>query len=144
MLIGTWHLVEWDCTLDGLYHSHPFGRDAQGMLIYAEDGYMSAILSLADRAPFARANLRQGSESEKIAAIEGYVSYAGRYRTEGNCVIHSVELSLLPNWIGTELIREMAWTSEQPAQLILTTLPQTTRSGKVVVNRLRWRRSHNE
>lgn len=140
MLVGTWHLVEWDCTLDGAYHNHPFGRAAQGMLQYTADGRMAAILMRPERPLFAKANLASGSDAEKIAAVNGYVSYAGTYRTEGNTVIHTVEFSLLPNWIGTELVREMSWTDDEPAQLILTTRPRMNSSGQAVVNRLRWER----
>ncbi|MGB1253326.1 MAG: lipocalin-like domain-containing protein, partial [Candidatus Promineifilaceae bacterium] len=77
---------------------------------------------------------------EKASAIDGYVSYSGTFRTKGQLVIHSVTFSLLPNWIGTDLIREMRWTEDDPQQLVLSTTPQTTRSGKQVVNRLRWQK----
>ena len=137
-LIGTWELVEWDCTLDGRYHSHPFGQDAQGRLMYTTEGTMMAILMKADRPNFQTPTLSLGSAEEKANAINGYVSYSGTFRTENNLVIHSVQFSLLPNWIGTDLIREMMWTDD--AHLILSTLPQTTRSGRTVVNQLRWRK----
>lgn len=140
MLEGTWHLVEWDCTLDDQYLSHPFGRGAQGMLQYTADGHMAAILMRPERPLFAKPNLASGTAEEKIAAVNGYVSYAGTYRVEADMVIHTVEFSLLPNWIGTELVREISWTNDDPAQLILTTPPQVTRSGQAVVNRLRWQK----
>jgi hypothetical protein len=136
-LIGTWHLMEWDCTLDGRYHNHPFGRDAQGQIIYTADGQMSAILMQAERPFFAHANLAGGSDAEKLSAVSGYVSYAGTYLLNGNRVSHLVQFSLLPNWIGTELVREVTWLDD--GDLLLATLPETTRSGKVIVNRLRWR-----
>ena len=139
-LIGTWQLKEWISTLDGVDHGHPFGRDAQGCITYTADGFMSAILMRPDRPAFTHANFASGSEAEKLAAASGYISYAGVFRIEGKRVIHEVGFSLLPNWIGTELVREISWTTDIPAQLILTALPETTRSGKVVVNRLRWAR----
>ena len=137
-LVGTWHLVAWDCTLDGRYHNHPFGTDAQGQIIYTGEGQMSAILMRRERPLFARANLAGGSDEEKITAVNGYVSYAGTYSLDGNRVIHHVQFSLLPNWIGTDLVREVTWLDN--GYLLLTTLPEMTRSGKVVVNRLRWGR----
>lgn len=141
-LIGTWHLLEWDCTLDGEFHSHPFGRDAQGSITYTDHGTMSAILMKPNRPSFAIPILQRGTASEKQAGIDGYVSYAGRFRIEANRVIHTVEFSLLPNWIGTELIREIGWTYDEPRQLLLSTVPEMTRSGKLVVNRLRWGKRH--
>ena len=139
-LIGTWNLVEWDCTINGAYHNHPFGRDAQGRLMYTPEGTMMAILMKANRPNFATPSLILGSADEKISAVDGYVSYSGTYHTAGDLVIHHVTFSLLPNWIGTDLVRQMAWTNDPSPQLILSTQPQPTRSGKIVVNRLRWRK----
>ena len=135
-LIGTWNLVEWDCTLDGVYHNHPFGEDARGRLMYSAENTMMAILMRAQRPTFEIASLSQGTIEEKTAAVDGYVSYSGTYRTDGEQVIHTVQFSLLPNWIGTDLVRLMRWTDA--GELVLTTLPQLTRSGRAVVNRLRW------
>ena len=137
-LIGTWELVEWDCTLDGRYHNHPFGQDARGRLMYTVEGTMMAILMRANRPNFQTPSLSLGSAEEKSNAINGYVSYSGTFYTEDNLVTHRVQFSLLPNWIGTDLVREMTWTDG--GELILSTQPQTTRSGKIVINRLRWRK----
>ena len=143
-LIGTWFLQEWDCTIDGRFHNHPFGKEATGMINYTAGGRMSAILSKLNRAPLTVASLAQASDAEKIQVVDGYVSYAGDWRVEGDQVIHSVDFSLLPNWVGTDLIRTISWTSkysaadEQP-QLILSTALEKTRAGKMVVNRLRWK-----
>ncbi|MEM9773750.1 MAG: lipocalin-like domain-containing protein [Chloroflexota bacterium] len=143
-LIGTWFLQEWDCTLDGHYHNHPFGRDAQGVISYSPSGRMSAILMKPNRPHLSVASLLQASDEEKIMVVHGYVSYAGEWRVENDQVIHAVDHSLLPNWIGTDLIRNIRWTAahgapDEPKQLILSTEPQKTRSGKLVVNRLRWK-----
>ena len=138
-LIGTWHLVEWDCTLDGRYHNHPFGIDAQGQIIYSVDGQMSAILMREERPFFAQPNLRGGSDEEKVTAVNGYVSYGGTYSLEGNFVTHHVQFSLLPNWVGTDLVRQVTWLDD--GDLLLTTMPQPTSSGKVIVNQLRWRKA---
>ncbi|MFK7804283.1 MAG: lipocalin-like domain-containing protein [Anaerolineae bacterium] len=143
-LIGTWFLQEWDCTLNEKFHNHPFGKDAQGMISYSPAGRMSAILMKSNRESLAVPNLIQASAEEKLSVVDGYVSYAGKWRVEGDQVIHSVDFSLLPNWIGTDLIRTISWTKEFSAadeqpQLILSTAPQATRSGKIIVNRLRWK-----
>lgn len=138
-LIGTWELVEWDCLIDEAYHSHPFGEDAQGMLQYTAEGQMAAILMRRERPMFNVSSLAKGTDAEKMAAVNGYISYAGSYRAEGNKVIHSVKYSLFPNWIDTDLVRFIDWKDEggRP-QLVLTTQPQIVSSGKQVVNRLHW------
>lgn len=146
-LIGSWLLQEWDCTLDGRFHNHPFGRDAQGVISYSPSGRMSAILMKPNRPCLSVASLAQVSDEEieeKMMVVDGYVSYAGEWRVEGDQVIHTVDHSLLPNWIGAELVRTIGWMAaycapNAPKQLTLSTAPQKTRSGKLVVNRLRWK-----
>ena len=144
-LIGTWFLQEWDCTLDSHYHNHPFGERATGTLCYTPGGRMTAILMKAERSNLSTPSLLQATAEERALAAEGYVSYGGSWRVEGDRVIHSVDFSLLPSWIGTELQRTISWTrdhsaaADEPAQLILSTAPQRTTSGKIVVNRLRWK-----
>jgi Lipocalin-like domain len=37
-----------------------------------------------------------------VHAAETYVTYCGRYDFRGNTVVHHVELSLFPNWVGVD------------------------------------------
>jgi hypothetical protein len=43
---------------------------------------------------------RSVRKAEKAGAAETFVSYCGRYEFHGETVLHRVELSLFPNWIG--------------------------------------------
>ena len=52
-LIGAWTLVSFESrSLDGSSVIYPFGPDAQGIIMYTPDGYMSAQLMRAGRTPF--------------------------------------------------------------------------------------------
>lgn len=136
-LIGGWSLICWDATVDGRPGGCPMGPDAGGLLLYSPDGIVSAILHTAGRPVFGTRLFRYGSaESQQMAALT-YVSYGGAYELLDEQVHHHVEHSLFPDWVGTDLIRAVSW---EDGDLVLTTLPEHTRSGKVVVNRLRWRR----
>jgi hypothetical protein len=56
-------------------------------------------------------------------------------------VIHEVEVSLFPNWIGTVQIREMEWApNDRGGQDLLLSAQSTSRKGEIVTNRLIWRR----
>ncbi len=55
-----------------------------------------------NRATFAAGDLPSGSRDEKVHAAETYVSYCGRYEFQGAVVIHHVELSFFPNWVGDD------------------------------------------
>ena len=52
--------------------------------------------------------MRQCADAERVAeAFRSYFHYAGVYRVEGDAVVHSVRLSLNPNFNGTEQVRRM-------------------------------------
>lgn len=101
-ILGTWELVEWRHLLKDNTVSHPFGTDAKGLLVYSPEGYMTGAMMKQTRKPFEKPGLLAGLDSEKAEAYAGYLHYAGRFSLEGNEVIHHVELSLFPNWVGTE------------------------------------------
>jgi hypothetical protein len=73
-----------------------------GLIVYGEDGYMSVALMRRRRKAFDAGDLLRGTPEEKAKAAEEYVSYCGRYDFEGETVIHHVELSLFPNWVGVD------------------------------------------
>ena len=102
-LIGTWKLISWEnrSVADGKV-SYPFGKDAVGYIMYTQDGYMSVAMMRSNRLKFAAGDLLSGSTEEKAQAAGTYVSYCGRYEFRGDTVIHHVELSLFPNWVGVE------------------------------------------
>jgi hypothetical protein len=119
-LVGTWRLVSWETrSLDGQI-GYPLGRDAVGYILYNQDGYMSVAISRPDRPKFAAGDLLGGSTEEKARATGTYVSYCGRYEFRGDTVIHHVDLSLFPNWVGVEQERLVELTDDQ---LTLSTRP---------------------
>jgi Lipocalin-like domain len=101
-LIGTWKLVSWENrSLDGQV-SYPLGEDAVGYISYTQDGYVFVAMMRHDRAEFAAGDLVRASAQEKAHAAETYMTYCGRYEFRGSTVVHHVELSLFPNWVGVD------------------------------------------
>jgi Lipocalin-like domain len=100
-LIGTWRLLSWEnrSVEDGQL-SYPLGEDATGYIMYNEDGYMFVAIMAPHRLRFAHDDLLSATKEEEALAEETYVSYCGRYDFLGDTVVHHVELSLFPNWIG--------------------------------------------
>jgi hypothetical protein len=100
-LIGTWRLVSWEnrSVEDGQV-SYPLGEDATGYIMYNEDGYMFVAIMAPHRLRFAHDDLLSATKEEEALAEETYVSYCGRYDFLGDRVVHHVEMSLFPNWIG--------------------------------------------
>jgi lipocalin-like protein len=119
-LVGSWRLLSWEnVSADGTI-SYPLGREAVGMIVYTDDGYLFVAIMCPDRQPFAGGDMLRGSSEEKARAAETYVSYCGRYELRGDTVIHHVELSLFPNWSGVDQERLVEVTGNR---LTLRTRP---------------------
>jgi hypothetical protein len=102
-LIGTWRLLSWEnrSVEDGQV-SYPHSKDATGYIMYNDDGYMFVAIMAPHRLRFAADDLLSATKEEVARAEETYVSYCGRYDFLGDTVVHHVEMSLFPNWIGVD------------------------------------------
>jgi hypothetical protein len=101
-LIGTWRLISWETRSVDDQISYPFGKNAVGYLMYNENGYMFVAITRPNRLRFGAGDLLGGSTEEKAHAADTYVSYCGRYEFQEDRVIHHVDVSLFPNWVGVE------------------------------------------
>ena len=108
--------------------------------MYDGRGRFSGQIMAQGRPAFAAGNLLKGSGDEVRAAFEGYVAYYGSYavnETEG-LMVHQVEGSFFPNWIGEQQVRTFEFTNG--GQLELRTLPiKGSRADLTVV--LLWERA---
>jgi Lipocalin-like domain len=78
----------------------PSARAPRAYIAYTDDGYAFVAIMATDRGPLEATDLLSGSTAEKAGAAETYVSFCGRYEFRGDTVLHHVELSLFPNWVG--------------------------------------------
>lgn len=104
-LIGTWRLVSFYIKSADGQVTYPFGRDAVGYYLFAENGYMSAAIMGAHRPKFGAGDILVGTTEEKVAAAEGYISYCGKYEIQADKLVVHVEVSFFPNWIGVDQVR---------------------------------------
>jgi hypothetical protein len=141
-LVGTWRLVDWTFCVDGSRERRPFGGNATGLLTYTPDGRMWAALMRKDRPDVPTRTLSAASADLRAAVAAGYLNYAGRYTVEEAHVDHHVEISLLPNWVGGVQRRDISWIEDgsNGPDLLLSTPETRTDSGRMTVERLRWRR----
>lgn len=139
-LVGTWKLVEWTAAVDRKPVT-PFGGETTGLITYTEGGRMWGTLMRVDRPLVDGDTLAAAPESERAAAAAGYLNYAGTYRLEGSTVVHEVEVSLFPNWIGTDQVREMEWAqNDRGGHDLLLSAQSISSKGEIVTNHLIWRR----
>jgi hypothetical protein len=106
-LLGAWRLVSWyEVKADG-EKVYPLGREAQGQIMYSDDGHVSAQLVRKDLAPFGSPDWREATEGERAAAWLDYFGYFGTFSIDEarQAVVHHVEGSWFPNLVGSEQVR---------------------------------------
>ncbi|MBM3725119.1 MAG: lipocalin-like domain-containing protein [Acidobacteria bacterium] len=123
--------------------THPYTEKPVGRITYDREGRMSAQLMhpgrkrLSGDVPGAAAALIliQASASELRELAGGFIAYYGTYRVDepARTVIHRVEACLIPNWVGTDLIRGYQFEGRNRLTLIAET--------PAVTGRLIWERA---
>ena len=130
--IGIWKLDEWSVEKPDGNKTYPFSGDVDGYLMYHSDGWMTANLMQKnrikvsdDRTQISKISHMLRNETEIsfegdlletiknfFLASNGYVSYAGTFDANDSNVYHNIELSLLPQWVGTTLTRKHSFSSK--------------------------------
>ncbi|MCX5826902.1 MAG: lipocalin-like domain-containing protein, partial [Deltaproteobacteria bacterium] len=103
-LVGTWKLISFHSQDSIGQMAYPFGKDAEGRLIYEPDGRMAVQLMNPNRPRFTSDDPLVTSEAEVRAAFGGYTAYYGTYSVnpDERTIVHHIEAALLPNWVGTD------------------------------------------
>src|ERR1700756_3587176 len=100
--IGTWRLVDYSFIHDDGVIEKPWGTDVRGYLLYSAEGYMSGNLGPARRR---RGVIERMPPAPRPRRNRRYIAYTGRYSVEGDTIIHHVEASLFPLWVGRDEVR---------------------------------------
>ncbi len=119
--IGTWRLISYSAAASYGPTTYPFGMNAQGRLIYDARGRMAVQIARPGQAPFASGDPRLPTAAEAQDAYARYLAYFGTFTVEPDRerVVHHVEVSLTPDWSGSDLVRQYELDGKR---LILTTL----------------------
>lgn len=89
----------------------PFGAPPTGSLLITEDGYVSVILSAADRRPATTA-------AERDKAFRSVYAYSGRYSFDGERFVTEVDASSLVEWIAARQEREFKFLGPDRIQFV--------------------------
>jgi hypothetical protein len=139
-LVGAWELVSYieRDSPDGPVR-YPHGQDAQGLIMYTPDGYMSAQIQSAGRPNYDRPVASGGTTEQAAAAALGYLAYSGRYFVDESTgdIRHEAKLSLVPNYLGKFHLRHSDLDGDQLKLSAKTALP----SGGTVYSSLVWARA---
>jgi len=139
-LLGAWHLQSYTAESDGVV-DEPLGPDPLGIIMYTDDGYMSAQLMRRGRPDYDKAVTDGGTPEQTATAATGYLCYSGPFTVdeEADVLSHHVEVSLLPNWVGGNQIRHARLRDdvlELRAELV-------SRRGASTTHVLTWRRARS-
>ena len=135
---GIWKLLSYESQVDDGSVTYPLGKDAVGQIMYDAKGNMSAQLADTHRPSFASNDVRKGTPEEINTAFKSYVAYFGTYDVDENqrTVVHHLKSSLLPNWVGIDLIRYYEFAGNR---MTLRSAPMLL-GGKKIVITLVWER----
>jgi len=81
--------------------------------MYNGDGYMSALINKPGAPTIENGSLRHLSAPRKAALFDRCFTYAGSWRLEGRHIVHHVQHSHNPGFIGTDQIRLFAFDNDQ-------------------------------
>ena len=140
-LVGAWRLQSYlDVPVDGSAPLHPMGTDAQGIIMYTPDGFMSAQLMISGRPDFASGDWFDGTDEEYRAEANDYIAYSGPYAVneEEKSLTHTMDVSLFPNWEGQTQPRIVELKEDI---LRLSTAEPFLSKGQLVNSYLTWRRA---
>jgi hypothetical protein len=136
-LLGTWKLVSASSTdASGAQIDPPYGASPVGFLTYTEDHRVTALISYSGRKTLSIGAKGPALVEEQAEAFNTFLAYAGRYRLEGDRVIHSIEISSIQNYVNKDLVRTVKL---QGNQIVLLT-PPTMVNGKIQTIELIWKR----
>ncbi|MBI4056373.1 MAG: lipocalin-like domain-containing protein [Elusimicrobia bacterium] len=112
-LLGAWRLLSHTRRDEKGKISHPLGRRPLGYLIYSPKGFMSVCMMSRNRFQLRTPDFKNASSHQKARAAETYMSYAGKYELRKDKVIHHVEVSLIPSWVGRKFPRKIGWIEDR-------------------------------
>ncbi len=137
-LVGTWRLRSWISTGEDGSVAEPMGRSPEGILVYTGGGTMITTIGLPGRPCITGGDILRGPPDEIVAMATTFIAYSGTYRLDGDDVIHDVEMSLFPDWVGTRQRRHVS-LSDDGSRLMLSADPMMVR-GRISAQRLEWER----
>jgi hypothetical protein len=98
-VIGVWRLVtHFYLDDDGLVSEGPLGERADGLLIYHENGYMTASMMRTSESP---------APAAYLGSVDDFLGYAGRWSLRDDLVVHEVSIGSNRRVVDTEQVREV-------------------------------------
>lgn len=106
-LIGIWKLKSYEVEIQSTGEIiYSMGQNPSGYACFTQNNYVMVTLTAEDR----KAAI---NDQERAGLLNSIVSYAGKYRVEGDEWITSVKVAWNPEWVNTEQRRQFEIQNDQ-------------------------------
>jgi hypothetical protein len=133
-LVGTWRLVSVSLQ-DRTGARRPYwGERPSGLIVYTADGHVAAQV-YDSRRPVLGVPWESASPEAARTAFVGLSTYFGTYTVDpqAQTVTHTVEGAMVPDWIGSKLVRSYRFLDPDRVELGVVPDAQVVASGLVLV-----------
>ncbi len=133
-LVGAWRL-ESMFVRDADGKATPYWGDRPtGLIVYTADGHMAAQVYDTRRPRLGVPWESAGAETARTAFV-GLSTYFGTYAIDGSAqtVTHTVEGAMVPDWVGTKLVRRYRFLTPDRVELSVVPDAQLPSAGLVLV-----------
>ena len=106
-IIGTWKLVSYETEVQADGKKEPaMGQMPTGYALFNAEGRVFLLVTGDGRKPAKTAQ-------ERAELLTTLIAYTGTYRVDGNKWTTMVEVSWIPEWVGTEQVRSVTVDGER-------------------------------
>jgi Lipocalin-like domain len=134
-LVGTWKLLS--CFMEDIEtgeRSAIWGEHPNGYIVLTAEGRWIVVQT-------AEGTTAPQTDDDRAAAFRSMLAYSGRYRTDGDKIVITVDISWDESWNGTEQIRQYRLQGDR---LHIEAMPQvySNLGGRVMRGVLVWTKDH--
>ena len=114
-IVGTWSFVKNETTRADGTKFDTYGAKPIGILMFDSGGHFSLFIANTERLKFASGNRLDGRPEEYKAAVQGSISYFGKYSIDetAKTINFDIEGSSFPNWDGVTQKRPFTITGDE-------------------------------
>ena len=106
-IIGTWKLVSYVTEVQTDGKKEPaMGQNPTGYAVFNAEGRVFLLLTGDERKP-------AKTSQERAELFTTLIAYTGTYRVDGDKWTTKVEVSWIPEWVGTEQVRSVTVDGER-------------------------------
>nr|WP_271209271.1 lipocalin-like domain-containing protein [Rhodococcus wratislaviensis]GLK33774.1 hypothetical protein GCM10017611_06170 [Rhodococcus wratislaviensis] len=138
-VLGAWELLSYTIEdSQGSNTTYPLGPQPVGLIMYTDDGYMSAQLMRPGRSAEDPSESSEGTLAAEPFAT-GYLAYSGPFHVDEatGTLHHKVKVSLFPYWVGSTQLRG----SRLEGDILTLSGTNTSPDGATSIHTLRWKRA---